>query len=164
MLWQWQYSYPCSQGHQPCTLTNLAFSPLLTTVPKRSHHTSCDDVVMSVVGYPSPFTHICIGTIVTAEWVERPPPVLVGRVVQNVLAKSNQCVKHIYLSLSNFFVCLLFDVLATSKVISGWVPTCDSVHSRWLYRGASLEHQSARTRTCYPAQSYYPDTEQTSQL
>ena len=27
------------------------------------------------------------------------------------------------------FVCLLFYVLATSKVISGQVPTCDSAHS-----------------------------------
>ena len=33
-------------------------------------------------------------------------------------------------------VCLLlFYVLAATKVISRWVPTCDSAHSLWLYSG-----------------------------
>ena len=36
------------------------------------------------------------------------------------------------------FLCLLFYVLSTSKVISGWVQTCDNAHSWWLYSAASL--------------------------
>ena len=40
-------------------------------------------------------------------------------------------------------VCLLeFYVLATSTVISGWVPTCDSEHSQRLYSAAPLISQS----------------------
>ena len=38
-------------------------------------------------------------------------------------------------------VCLLSYVLATPKVISGWVPTSGSVHSWRLYSVSSLEHQ-----------------------
>ena len=38
------------------------------------------------------------------------------------------------------FVCLLFYILVTSKVILGHIPTCDSAHSWWLYSAASLEH------------------------
>ena len=34
--------------------------------------------------------------------------------------------------------CLLFYILAASKVISGQVPTCDSVHSWQLYSAAQL--------------------------
>ena len=61
-----------------------------------------------------------------------------------------------------YYVCLfLFYILATSEVISGWVPTCDSAHSWWLHSAASLGHQTAGTRTCYPTQSHYPDTEPT---
>ena len=45
---------------------------------------------------------------------------------------------------------LLFYVLATSKVISGWVPPCDNAHSWQLYSAASLGHQAAGTITCYP--------------
>ena len=36
------------------------------------------------------------------------------------------------------FACLSFYVLATSKVTSEWVPTCDSVHKCWLYSAAPL--------------------------
>ena len=54
---------------------------------------------------------------------------------------------------------LLFYVLATSKVISGGVPTCDSVHSWQLYSAASLATGSI---TYYPTQSHYPDTERTN--
>ena len=57
---------------------------------------------------------------------------------------------------------LLFYVLATSKIISWWVPTCDSAHSWQLYSAASLGHQAASTITWYHTQSYYPDTESTS--
>ena len=60
------------------------------------------------------------------------------------------------------FVCLLFYVLATPKVISGWAPTCDSSHSWRLNSAASLGQQAAGTMTCYPTQSHYPHTEPTS--
>ena len=39
--------------------------------------------------------------------------------------------------------CLLFYILATFEVISGWVPTCDSVHS-W-YSAVPLGKQAAIT-------------------
>ena len=43
-------------------------------------------------------------------------------------------------------VCLLWlYVLAMSKVISGWVPTCDSWHSWRLYSAAPLGNQAAST-------------------
>ena len=60
------------------------------------------------------------------------------------------------------FVCLLFYVLATSKVISGWVPTCDSAHSWRLYGAAPLEDQAISTMTWYPTQSHDPDIKPTS--
>ena len=41
-------------------------------------------------------------------------------------------------------------------------PTCDSACSWRLASAASLEHQATGTITCYPTQSYYPDTERTS--
>ena len=56
----------------------------------------------------------------------------------------------------------LFYVLETSKVISGWVPTHDSVYSWQLYIAISLGHEAAGTMTCYPTQSHFPDTESTS--
>ena len=46
---------------------------------------------------------------------------------------------------------LQFYILATSKVISGQVPTCDSV--------VLMRDQAARTRTWYPTQSHDPVTE-----
>ena len=58
-------------------------------------------------------------------------------------------------------ILLLFYILAASDVISGRVPTCDRMHSWWLYCAASLGQQAARTMTCYPTQSHYPDTEPT---
>ena len=59
-----------------------------------------------------------------------------------------------------FVSLLLFYVLATSKVISGWVPTCDSAHSSWLY-GAALGNQAVNSMTWYPTQSHYPDSDLT---
>ena len=47
----------------------------------------------------------------------------------------------------------------TSKVISGLVPTCDSVHSRRLYGAAKLGDQVTSTITLYFTLSHYPDTE-----
>ena len=58
--------------------------------------------------------------------------------------------------------CWQFYVLATHNVISGWVPTCDSVHSRRVYSAALLGDQAASTRTWYPTQPHYPDTEPTN--
>ena len=61
--------------------------------------------------------------------------------------------------ISGHGVCLLlFYVLATSKVISGRLPTYDSAHSWRLYSVAPLENQASSTMTWYPTQSYYPDT------
>ena len=37
------------------------------------------------------------------------------------------------------FCLLLFCVLATSNLISGWTQTCDSTHSWWLYSAAHWE-------------------------
>ena len=50
------------------------------------------------------------------------------------------------------FVCLLFYILATSNAISGWVPTCDNLHSWQFYSAASLDHQATGTMICYPTQ------------
>ena len=52
-----------------------------------------------------------------------------------------------------------FYVLATSKAISGWVLTCDSVHSCRLYTAVPMREQATNTMTQYPIQSHYPDTE-----
>ena len=50
-------------------------------------------------------------------------------------------------------VCLLlFHVLATSKAISGWTPTCYSAHSWKLYSAALLGNQAVSIMTCHPTQ------------
>ena len=55
---------------------------------------------------------------------------------------------HIYISMYKIHgYCLLFCVLATYKVISGWVTTCDSAHSWWLYSVAPLGNQAASIMT-----------------
>ena len=41
--------------------------------------------------------------------------------------------------------CVLFYILARSKVTSGWVPTCDSAHSWRLYNAAPLGNQVIST-------------------
>ena len=53
-------------------------------------------------------------------------------------------------------------VLATPKVISGWVWTCDSAQSWQLYNVTPLGNQAASTMTQYPTQLYYSDKELTS--
>ena len=40
-----------------------------------------------------------------------------------------------------FVYLLLFYILATSKVISGWTATCDSLHSWWLYSATTQKDQ-----------------------
>ena len=57
---------------------------------------------------------------------------------------------------------LVFYILAPSKIISGWVLTRVSVHSRWLYSAATLMHQAADTMIQHPTQSEYPDPEITN--
>ena len=47
------------------------------------------------------------------------------------------------ISTTVLFICLLFYILATSKVISGRVPTCDSVHS-WRLHSVSLTTPSTQ--------------------
>ena len=56
----------------------------------------------------------------------------------------------------------MFCVLATSNVISGWIPTCDSAHSRRLYSAVPLGRPAVSTMTCYSTQSHYPETNPTS--
>ena len=55
-----------------------------------------------------------------------------------------------------------FCIPVTSKVISGWVPTCDSGLSMWLYSVTPLGDQATSTMAQPPTQSHYPDTELTS--
>ena len=59
-------------------------------------------------------------------------------------------------------VYLLVYILATSKIISGWVPPCNSVHSWWLYSAAPPGDQATDTITWYPTQWHYSDTMGTS--
>ena len=61
----------------------------------------------------------------------------------------------------SIYVCL-FVVLRPSKVISGRVLTCDSVHSWRFYSVAPLGHQATSTMIGYPTELHYPDTEPTS--
>ena len=58
-----------------------------------------------------------------------------------------------------FWLVLEFYVLATSTVIWGLVPTCDSAHSWRLFNAVP---QAGRSMTWYPTQSHYHDTELTS--
>ena len=57
---------------------------------------------------------------------------------------------------------LEFYILAASKVISGWVLTCDSIESWRLHSVAPLGDQAASTMSWYPTQLYYPETGPTS--
>ena len=57
---------------------------------------------------------------------------------------------------------LVFYILATSNVIPGWIPTCDSARSWLLHNAAPPGDQATNSMTRYPTQSYYPDTEPTS--
>ena len=55
------------------------------------------------------------------------------------------------------FACLVFYVLAKSKVISGRVPTCHSAHSSQLYSAAPLGNKATSPMIWYPTQSHYPE-------
>ena len=69
----------------------------------------------------------------------------------------------IFLRQPRLFGCLLLlYILATSKVISGRVQSCDSTHPWWLYSAALLGNQAAGAMTWYPTQSHYPDSTPTS--
>ena len=54
---------------------------------------------------------------------------------------------------------LEFYILATCKVISGQVKTCNSAYSWCRYSAAQLENQATSTLTLYSTQSHYPDTD-----
>ena len=59
--------------------------------------------------------------------------------------------------------CLLeFYALATSKVVSGWVLTCDSAHSWSVYSAGPLCDEATSNMTLYRTQSHYPDMEPTN--
>ena len=76
---------------------------------------------------------------------EHPSPVLGDRRFEPTCVYDYYMYIFIYIYM-NMYICLalfLFDVLATSKVIAGWVPTCDSAHSWRLYSAASLRHQTS---------------------
>ena len=66
---------------------------------------------------------------------------------------------HIFFSVG---LLLEFCVLATSKVISERVLTCDNAHLWQLYSVAAMEDQVTSIVTRYPTQSHYPGTEPTS--
>ena len=57
--------------------------------------------------------------------------------------------------------CLSFNILATTKVISRWAPTCNSAFSWQLYSAAQLGNQTI-PMTWYHTHSQYPDAESTS--
>ena len=57
---------------------------------------------------------------------------------------------------------LEFHLLATSKVIAGQVPTCDSAHSWQLYCTAPVGYYATNIMTLYTSPSHYSDTEPTS--
>ena len=57
------------------------------------------------------------------------------------------------------FVCLLFYVLVTSKVISQRVLTCENTQSSWIYSVVPLGDEATSTMTRYPTQSPSPVTE-----
>ena len=63
---------------------------------------------------------------------------------------------------ANRKMCLLFYILATPKVLSGQVLTCDSGQSWRLYSTSKLGDQAASSMTWYLTQSNYTDTEPTS--
>ena len=73
-----------------------------------------------------------------------------------------QCRLNIFLKYGLVGWLLEFYILATYRVISGWVPTCDSVHSWQLYIAALLGNQAADTMTRYSIQSQYPAIERIS--
>ena len=50
-------------------------------------------------------------------------------------------------------------VLATSKGISRWVPTCDSAHSERIGNAAPLGNYTPGIMSRYPTESHYPDIE-----
>ena len=64
------------------------------------------------------------------------------------------------------YACLVwlleFYVLVKSKVIAGWAPICDSMHSWRLYSTVPLGDLDVSTMTWYSTQSHNPDTEPTS--
>ena len=54
---------------------------------------------------------------------------------------------------------MCFTVVGQARV-GGWVPMCDSMQSWIIYSAASLGYEATGTMTSYPAQSHYPDADQ----
>ena len=52
-----------------------------------------------------------------------------------------------------------FYILATSRVTSGQVPTCNSTHSQLLYSAPLLGSEASRAIVWLPTQTHYPNTE-----
>ena len=52
--------------------------------------------------------------------------------------------------LDHVWICFVLFVAGYILVTSEWALTCDSAHSWWLYRAASLGHQATSTMTCCP--------------
>ena len=62
----------------------------------------------------------------------------------------------------DWFGLLEYCILATLKVISGWVATCDNVRSCWAYRSVQLGNQAPATMPWYTTLWNYPDSELTN--
>ena len=57
---------------------------------------------------------------------------------------------------------LRFDILVTSRVISEWVPTCNSVYTGRLYSAVPMGNHATDTMTWYSSQLHSPNTEPSS--
>ena len=94
-----------------------------------------------------------------------PPPPLCGVTGRDWLVVGVLCPGNIerpYKDGNRLVTVLSFCVLATSKVISGWVPTCDRAQSWRLYSAAPPRDQAASNMAWCPTRSCYPVTEPTS--
>ena len=78
----------------------------------------------------SAFSEKC--RLLPAEW-ESVRVCVTGDVDQSASAMSSRDVTIHKWTLASLIWLLGYYILATFKVISGWVPTCDSAHSWWLY-------------------------------
>ena len=68
-------------------------------------------------------------------------------------------------SVSLVIALLGFYILVASKVITGWVPTCDRMHAlKMLCSAAPVEVLAASTLAQYPSQSIYLGSRQTNPI
>ena len=139
-----RHSYPCPQGHLPCALTNWAIYSNSLKLTSLTGPLKVDPML-------GRFREVLLHMQMTPCCIEYYP----------CNTHNSQRGKEWHNSTVIFtvsqHVCLLSSyVLVTSKVISGWVPTCDSVHSWWLCSAAPLGNQAISTMTRYPTQLHYP--------